>query len=1279
MRLTFFLKASKLYLLALIIILGTLFYTNYSPGTWLTGWDNLHPEFNFKLNIHRALYSVWQEYQGLGLLAGMAHASDLVRTLFLGALSPLIPAHLSRYFYHFLMLATGTLGIFFFLKNIVLSHQKKDILLPASFLGALLYLLNLGSIQYFYVPFEPYSTFWGLFPWEMYTLFHYIKQPTRRNLLLLAGVNLLASPQAYVQTIFFVYAMCVGIILTVYFLQHRSRQVLLAVIQVIAVIFIVNAFWILPQFYFVISDLSVTKNAMQNRMATEKFFQMNKQRGTIENFIYLKEFYYDFLDTNLKSGRTEFMMDTWRNHFEQISTSIIGFFIFCIILIGLVTKNIFRKYFLLLFGLAIFGFLSDTPGITQLNGMIRDIPVINQIFRNPFTKLIVPTVFIFAVGFGLGISYIYHSIKSQKLHLILTILLSVGIMTYVLPAFQGEYISPRMRVKIPDQYFELFNYLQQQDKNARIMNLPQGGYWGWYLYNWGARGSGFLWYGIEQPIMDRAFDVWSDELEAYYWELSTALRKHDNRALDDIIDKYAISYILYDDSLLNSDPFNPVKLAYKQGELLDQNKNLKLEKKFGSVRLYKVMRKQNLSNNIVFTNDLPSVQRKEKYSYTDLAFQELGTYANADANSFDYAYPFESLFTNRFSDEHIFSITETNKQFKFSAPLPKGSYTLEIPSYIHEETLIPVSVYARNSKNGTDFRIQSNMPVITINGKPLSQQIVFNKEFIVASSDKGLFVSINNRDSFPAENLSSTFKPIGYSYLFANGTENTIKVYSRDNATSVPLIIPHFSPPHICGDIKGEPIATSKKTNTSITLEARNTAVCQVYGSALNFTKPSLIEMQFTYHSTSDEFPRYCFYSENNRNCLNNKDIIKYGFSNKKNSRFIDRFEFFTTQKDVLHPQLILEALRDEDRNKIKKTTYQDMYIVSYPLIHTETIDSFPKSDIERSTEEIHITNLSNLEIHVSKYDTSISYPHLISSHLYKTTAFTYDSFFEGEYTLKEKQRSEGTYLELSANKASSYVLFQAPYIPFEYSYMLSLQTRNKKGLPPSINLFTNKELRNFTYSSLLSTPDKFGTDYRILPSGDMFDSGLSILINSTAYTHEPSVNDIAEVSIYPIPLNFISSFKISQNADKEFVTRQINPKVEKKNVYKYTVSIPSGSENHYIVLDQSFHTGWTAIYRCNWFLLGCKALPHVKINNWANGWKIPDTISPEVSNITIVFWPQYLEFAGFAIFLSATIIYIINSIRTLHRSKKHFSWSLFIFNMRQLRKRTLSIRKEEV
>ena len=178
----------------LVAALSLLCLKNYTPGTFLIGWDNLMPELNLSLNLKRSFLAVWQEYQGLGLVGGMAHATDLIRQLLILPLTLILPVRLIRYFWHFAMLFLGTFGIYFGLKK----HLSQK-LIPLA--ATLFYLLNFGSVQYFRVPLESFSTFWGFFPWLIFTFWDFWKIKTPQKLIIL---NILAIPLS-IQTIFIVY------------------------------------------------------------------------------------------------------------------------------------------------------------------------------------------------------------------------------------------------------------------------------------------------------------------------------------------------------------------------------------------------------------------------------------------------------------------------------------------------------------------------------------------------------------------------------------------------------------------------------------------------------------------------------------------------------------------------------------------------------------------------------------------------------------------------------------------------------------------------------------------------------------------------------------------------------------------------------------------------------------------------------------------------------------------------------------------------------------------
>ena len=163
-------------LVVLATVLLFIFVSNYRLGTYLIGWDNLMPELNIFMNIKRSLTAVWQQYQGLGLVGGMAHSTDLIRQLIILPFTLILPNSLIRYLWHFFCLSLGTFGIYFGLKN------KFKFSRIVCVIASLFYLLNFGTLQNFWAPFEPFSTFWGFFPWLIFSLWNYLDYPKKKNL-----------------------------------------------------------------------------------------------------------------------------------------------------------------------------------------------------------------------------------------------------------------------------------------------------------------------------------------------------------------------------------------------------------------------------------------------------------------------------------------------------------------------------------------------------------------------------------------------------------------------------------------------------------------------------------------------------------------------------------------------------------------------------------------------------------------------------------------------------------------------------------------------------------------------------------------------------------------------------------------------------------------------------------------------------------------------------------------------------------------------------------------
>ena len=599
-------------ILALVLIV--LICQNFTPNTWLIGWDNLLPELNIWLNLKRSFLAVWQEYQGLGLVGGMGHATELIRQLIILPFSLILPHNLIRYFWQFLMLIFGTFSFNFGLKKIL--HFSKT----SSLLASLFYLLNFGTIQYFWVIFEPFATFWGFFPALFFLLWNYLKNPNRKNLIYLCLINFLSIPSFYVQTIFIVYLICLSIILFSHLIFNLKNFSLKLYSSILLIIFLLNSFWLLPFFYYLKNDVQNTTQAYGNLMANQETFDRNQNRGTIYDFLLLRNYYFDLP----KDQNT--LMSPWFSYFSNQYNLICGYFVSLFIIIGLFytilrfkQKSSIKLSLILIFIISAIALLSATPFFSEINYFVRQIPLINQIFRSPWTKFLVPTIFVFSVFLAFGLEAIFNFFKKIKYHPIISkslisFIFIFALFKFIFPVFQGQFLSPQIKQKIPKEYFELFTFFNQISPTAKIMNLPQGFFWGWTNYRWGVRGSGFIWYGLNQPILDRAFDVWNLKNENYYWELISAIQQKNPHAINNIIDKYSIEYIIFDKSIYFPDEKIFGKLATPEQDILNQITNLKLVKNIGSIYIYhnqnptKIFTTNNLDNSLPVAHFNPNFQ-----------------------------------------------------------------------------------------------------------------------------------------------------------------------------------------------------------------------------------------------------------------------------------------------------------------------------------------------------------------------------------------------------------------------------------------------------------------------------------------------------------------------------------------------------------------------------------------------------------------------------------------------------------------------------------------------
>jgi hypothetical protein len=704
------LKSSYLLPLLLVGISALLACLNFSPNTWLTGWDTLHPEFNLNLNLFRVVFGVWRQEQGLGAVAGHSHMSELPRILFFYPLSAIFSPNLLRYLYFFVCLALGPLGAYWFL--------KRENNLPASFLGGLFYLLNLGTLQHFFVPFEMFATQYAFLPWLFFLAAEYLKEGKRGKLILFGLVTLLSAPMAYAATLWYVYFVALFLFLfSLYFLrQGKFSRVLIIILLTLGL----NSFWLLPNLYFMATSSQLVSSAKINLLFSQRAFETDSKYATLGNAALLKGFLFDWQE--FQDSWFVSLLGTWKNHLRNPFFAGIGYAAF-VLAVGGVAVSIIKKKktaialipCLLLAGLFL---IHASPGINLVFTFLRNnLDIFREGLRFPWTKFSLTAMFGLSVFFGLTMDQILRIAKKPIFKYFLVLGVCLSLVVFMWPAFRGNLISKNRRTQIPEDYFQLYSWFADKDPNGRIGVFPMPVFWGWDYYRWGFEGAGFIWFGLKQPVLVRDFDRWNPYNENYYWETSYALYSKNRELFEKVMQKYQVKWLVVDSNLIN--PAWPAALFDEElNVILASSNQFALEKTIGNLKIY---RTNTLSDQSVdLFQNLPSVGPNYSWTNYDRAFSELGNYfsnqpsvisnqlpvtSNQEPTTdhrspITIYYPFRSLFTGRNPNELDFEISETQDSYIFTKQLPEkvADFELKLPEFDGKELLW------LNPNDFTDFK-----------------------------------------------------------------------------------------------------------------------------------------------------------------------------------------------------------------------------------------------------------------------------------------------------------------------------------------------------------------------------------------------------------------------------------------------------------------------------------------------------------------------------------------------------------------------------------------------
>lgn len=1209
MKVLFGRHTAHLWLLGVISAFISL--RSYSAGTWLSGWDTLHPEFDFGLNLQRLIFGVFRGEQGLGAVAAHSHMADLPRTILLAITSLFLPESSLRYLFISICLVAGTLGSFVFIKNIVLKEVKNSS--AFAFLGALFYLLNLGTLQQFYVPFEMFTVQFAVLPWLFYFASKYLTEGGQKNLFKFCLTTLISTPMAFASTLWFAYFLSFCLFLA-FFLKEKIKKA--------AVLFgatlLINSFWLLPALYFVLSgNASMVELAKVNKIFSQEAFAYNQSYGTLKDILIFRSFLLDWLAYDYNQQGFTFLMGTWRDHLAKPFVLPIGYFLSGVSLIGMAFGIFSRRRILLalFFPVVLSGIflVNQNPPFDAFFSLLRqNLPLFKEAMRFPFTKFSLIFVFGFACFFAFGQRYLNRIFRRVSLQLVFFGFL---FFIFMMPAFGGDFISKKIQVSIPKEYFEMFNWLNKQPQ-GRIATFPVNSFWGWTYYKWGFQGAQFISFGIKQPLLDRDYDRWNPENEEYFRQISRTVYSKDLQGLEKSLSKYRVRYLVLDRNVISPGEDKRVLFNDETQELFRASSKIALLKKFDGISVY--LFKDEKETAVFAPPAFISVSENKGPLEADQVYRDFGDYFETPKNPSLFV-PFRALTDN----QNIFStdfVRADNNFIKFLFGLSPEA-VLPWESYLDKELSIPARAYSRKENGNLIVKL---IPAIfrQTGGQDrvnLFQQVPYPagvKNESTRSGDKeDILIGLDNNQVIPLSSEKTDFTDRGTVFLntksfnnmafYLKGNEKKQEDWNIDDLMKIQSL-------ETCSKGEGSlEVEVALLKNKGVKLSARNALACFQIPLRLVINKADLVEfkslIRFKFRSFSEgqALGNYCIFDTSTGRCIKEQEFLPLG----------EVSDFVTADPvglDTMQLRLFLNSVNGKE-----EITYSD---ISFSVNNPFALSSGSEDELYNAFSDLKLNIRQANEIRLNELSEYSGNSFDLVSH--DKRAYACASVLPRKFT-KNVNIKEG-FIEYSSQNGSSCDYFSFPNLPHNLGYVISVNSENIEGLPLRMCL-----ANTFTKRCDLSVAlPKTSEALFLLPPSNDGGVGYNVHFDNYSVGRITSTNRIKGIKIIPFPYYWINNMQFALKAENLMQESGVKIIFSKELFPGFVfVNLENNKPNSgLIVLNQSYDKGWTAT-----------AGRHVKANGWANGWLIE---GQGKQSIFVFFWPQILEFAGF-VFAGATLFII--------------------------------------
>ena len=226
------------------------------------------------------------------------------------------------------------------------------------------------------------------------------------------------------------------------------------------------------------------------------------------------------------------------------------------------------------------------PSLTPLGKILYENKI--YIFRSAWKYFTMPYILCLSIALTLLLPHIKFKLQNKTYtKLILILLLTHSL--YILPAlnFNSRLINRAWIIEIPQEYYELANFLNKDNENYRILTLPITKHFAGYVpYTWKYTGPDILYTLIDKPIIDKHHNVIASQV---YLDLINQIEHATPTELIELCKTLNVKYIILREDVNTNHPYiklNHPPEYYK--DFLENSKEIVAKKTFGNLSLYEI-------------------------------------------------------------------------------------------------------------------------------------------------------------------------------------------------------------------------------------------------------------------------------------------------------------------------------------------------------------------------------------------------------------------------------------------------------------------------------------------------------------------------------------------------------------------------------------------------------------------------------------------------------------------------------------------------------------------